>query len=123
AAISPDGTRVAFRSTGSGDDLWVANCDGGQLTRLTTGNVRPQQLQWSRRIPELIYFRDSRGLLRTVRASAPGEPGTVAFRAKLLIRRDEEFQEMFEQSWRALRENFYDATFHGANWDDVRARY
>ena len=30
---------------------------------------------------------------------------------------------MFEQSWRALNESFYDANFHGANWKAVRAKY
>ena len=32
-SISPDGTKVAFRSSGSsGDDLWVANTNGCQVT-------------------------------------------------------------------------------------------
>ena len=30
---------------------------------------------------------------------------------------------MFDQSWRHLSENFYDAKFHGCNWDAVRRRY
>ncbi len=30
---------------------------------------------------------------------------------------------MFDQSWRHLSENFYDAKFHGSNWDEVRKRY
>src|SRR5262249_59462099 len=43
--ISPDGNRVAFRSSGpSGDDLWVANVSGSQLTRVTSGNMRPTQI-------------------------------------------------------------------------------
>jgi tricorn protease len=123
-AISPDGRRVAFRSiTSSGDDLWVANSDGGHLLRLTTGHLRPQQIQWSRRVPDLIYFRDSHGSLRTARATFPGEPSTIAFTAKMIIRRDEEFTEMFDQSWHALRESFYDPLLHGANWDAARAKY
>ena len=49
AAISPDGSKVAFRAANQGEDLWVANSDGSQLTRLTTGNLRPRQIQWSKR--------------------------------------------------------------------------
>ena len=30
---------------------------------------------------------------------------------------------MFDQSWRALSENFYDAKFHGADWNGVRDKY
>ena len=34
----------------------------------------------------------------------------------MTVRQEELFLEMFEQSWRALNEDFYDANFHGANW-------
>src|SRR5262249_47382795 len=112
------------RSTSNNaDDLWVANSDGGQLTRLTNGNTRPQQIQWSKRLSDLIYFRDGQGQIRMMRTGGLGEPATIPFKAKLTIRRDEEFREMFEQSWRALRENFYDAAFHGADWEAVRLKY
>jgi tricorn protease len=137
-AISPDGNRVAFRSTGSsGDDLWVAASNGSQLSRLTTGNLRPQQIQWSQRLPDVIYFRDRQGQIRSARATSfsPGGPltmmdfrsgggiGTIEFKAKMTVRRDEEFREMFEQSWRALHEHFYDPAFHGASWQAVRTKY
>jgi tricorn protease len=139
-AISPDGNKVAFRSTGSsGDDLWLASSDGGQLSRLTTGNMRPEQIQWSQRLPDLIYFRDRQGLIRTARAGMPGTgaeeamrsrglsglfgPSTIPFKARMTVRRDEEFSEMFEQGWRALREHFYDPKFHGINWEAIREKY
>jgi len=133
-AISPDGNRVAIRSSGSsGDDLWVAASNGSQLSRLTTGGLHPQQIQWSQRLSDVIYFRDRQGQIRSARASS-GPPsiidfrsggglGTIEFKAKMTVRRDEEFREMFEQSWRALREHFYDPAFHGANWEAVRAKY
>lgn len=140
-AINLDGTRVAFRSSGSsGDDLWVASTSGGQLTRLTTGNVRPRQIQWSKRSADLIYFLDAAGAIRSTRASSgdfaalfgrassgsasgAGSGGSIPFRVKLTMRRDEEFQEIFEQSWRALAEHFYDPKFHGVNWTAVRQKY
>jgi tricorn protease len=59
----------------------------------------------------MIDFRSAGGL------------GTIEFKAKMTVRRDEEFREMFEQGWRALREHFYDPEFHGANWEAVRAKY
>ncbi len=41
----------------------------------------------------------------------------------MTVRTDEEFTEMFDQTWRYLSENFYDVKFHGHDWDAVRAKY
>ncbi len=122
-AISRDGGKVAFRArSSSGDDLWVAGTNGSSLTRVTYNNVQPSQLQWSR-LPDLLYFRDGAGQFRSVRAGAMSTPTVIPFRAKMTVRRDEEFSEMFEQSWRALQEHFYDKNFHGIAWLIVRDKY
>ncbi len=63
-AISPDGSKAAFRS---GGDLWTAATNGGQTTRLTTGGQQPRMIQWSnKKLPfggyaDLIYFLDGQG--------------------------------------------------------------
>jgi tricorn protease len=123
--ISPDGTKVAFRSSGSaGSDLWVANSSGGQISRLTSGNTRPTQIRWSKKLTDVIYFRDGNGAIRMARiGSFSSDPLRIPFSARMTIRRDEEFAEMFEQSWRFLSEYFYDPKFHGANWQAVREKY
>jgi len=128
AAISPDGARVAFRS---GDDLWVANSDGRQPMRVTNSSARPQEIRWSRKTTSAIWFRDGSGHIRLARLGfagfAPGgvspEPAAIPFTAKMTIRRDEEFAEMFEQSWRWLADSFYDRTLNGVDWAAVRAKY
>ncbi len=121
--ISPDGERVAFRSVDDGvNDLWVASADGHNVSRVTTGSMRPTQIRWSRTNSSTLYFLDRTGAIRTVSASG-GAVGRVPFTAKLTFRRDEEFAEIFAQSWRLLNENFYDAAFHGTDWAAVRSRY
>jgi tricorn protease len=133
-AISPDGSKVAFRANAQGgSDLWVATTDGRSVTRLTTGNVRPTNIQWTRRLADVIYFLDGTGQIRMARptlgfgSTTSGGPRdasvVVPFKVKMTIRRDEEFGEMFDQSWRALREHFYDNKFHGIDWYNVRAKY
>ncbi|HEV3146776.1 MAG TPA: S41 family peptidase, partial [Gemmataceae bacterium] len=132
-SISPDGARVAFRSvSGNSDDLWVASSDGKQLNRLSNSNLRPQEIRWSKKHSGTVYFRDQNGVIRIARlgyavfaaagSSAP-EPQAVSFSAKMVIRRDEEFAEMFEQSWRLLGDQFYDTKLHGADWNAVKNRY
>ncbi|MFO0929390.1 MAG: S41 family peptidase [Gemmataceae bacterium] len=134
AAISPDGSKVAYRD-GTTRDLWVGSASGGQLTRLTTGGVAPRQLHWSKRRTalggsmEVLYFLDGQGTVRLCN-TAGGEPkagssnlATVPFKVRLTVRQDEQFTEMFEQTWRFLADHFYDEKFHGHNWDAVRQRY
>jgi tricorn protease len=122
-AISSDGQRVAFRGRENGDDLWVANADGRQITRLTFGNMSPHQIQWSRTNSSQVYFRDGQGNIRTANTAGFGVPTPIPFLARMTISREEEFAEMFEQSWRALRDDFYDPNLHGANWYQVREKY
>ncbi len=131
-SISTDGQMVAFRSMSNGDDLWVVSSNGQNLGRLTSGNQSPRGIKWAKKSPGTIYFLNGAGELRFTRANfggftgaggPVGDPGQVKFACKLTIDRDEEFAEMFAQAWRSLSDNFYDKDFHGANWNDVRAKY
>lgn len=131
AAISADGTQVAFRATSNGDDLWVASSDGKSVSRLTSGSQQPRHIKWSKKGSGAIFFLNSAGELRTTRtsfggfgSSGPvGEPGKVAFQCKMTIKRDEEFAQMFAQGWRALADGFYDPEFNQVDWKAVRAKY
>ncbi len=40
----------------------------------------------------------------------------MPFTAKMTVKRDEEFAEMFAQCWRSLSDHFYDPKHHGADW-------
>jgi tricorn protease len=125
-SISSDGSRIAFRARSDGsEDLWLANADGGSVMRLTTGNLKPTQIVWSRWFPGQIYFRDGAGNLRALMIGGPAVvgPTIVQFTAKMTVRQDELFLEMFDQSWRALNEKFYDDKFHGVDWKAIRAKY
>jgi tricorn protease len=131
ASVSPNGMQVAFRHSGNGDDLWVASSTGGDLNRVTTGNLSPRQIRWSKKSTGQIYFLTGTGevwharvgsLFPQVSATAASPP-RVNFRARMTIRRDEEFAEMFAQSWRGLSDHFYDPAHHGADWAAVRSKY
>jgi tricorn protease len=127
AAISPDSSKVAYRDAREGD-LWVASTNGGQITRLTTGHQMPRQFTWSKRKAafgppmDVLYYLDGSGQLHMARSSGT-DNALIPFRVKMAVRTEELFTEIFDQSWRYLSEHFYDAKFHGSNWDAVRARY
>jgi tricorn protease len=121
AAISNDGNRIAFRN---GDDLWVVNSDGSNLTRMTSGRVKPEFIRWSKKYTS-VFFLDGNGQIRVARPGfgATGDPSPIAFSAKMTVRRDELYAEMFEQSWRYLADSFYDPQFHHVDWNAVHAKY
>jgi tricorn protease len=125
-AISGDGSRVALSGVQDGqNDLWIASSDGGQVMRVSMGNLRPSQITWSRVFPSQLFFRDGNGKIRSLTLGGPSSAtlGEIGFQAKMVIRQSEVFAEMFEQAWRALNDQFYDPQFHGANWTAVRDKY
>jgi tricorn protease len=130
-AISRDGKRVAFRALQGGDDLWVTGTDGKDINRLTRSNLKPSQIQWSRSGSSILWFKDGEGSIRMTSAGGgpfglgptPGPPPLVPFEARMTIKRDDDFAEIFQQSWRFLNEHFYDPNFHGTDWKAVRAKY
>jgi tricorn protease len=124
AAVSPSGQQIAFRHSDNGDDLWVASANGSTVTRVTASDQAPKRIRWSRKTTGLIYFLNGSGELRSVRVTASSaETSRVLFQAKMTVRRDEEFAEMFVQCWRALSDSFYDSKHHGADWAGVRAKF
>ncbi len=130
-SLSPNGMQIAFRHSGTGDDLWVAASSGSNQQRVTTGNLSPRQIRWAKKSTGLIYFLTGGGELRSVRhgtlfppaTTNTADPPRVNFQARMTVRRDEEFAEMFAQSWRGLSDYFYDPSHHGADWNAVRAKY
>jgi tricorn protease len=127
AAISPDGNKVAFRDARD-HDLWVADSKSRQLTRLTTGHSMPRQIVWSKQrgplpaLGDILYYLDRAGTIHLIRASG-GSATTLPFRIKMRVRTEEQYREMFDQSWRYLAEHFYDTKFHGRDWNAVRDKY
>jgi tricorn protease len=127
-SISPDGNKVAFVDARE-RDLWVASANGGQLTRVTSGHAGPRQIAWAKPRSalaalgsDLIYYLDREGAIRIVRASGGSGPA-LPFRIKMRVRTEEQYLEMFDQSWRYLSEAFYDASFHGRDWNAIREKY
>ena len=54
---------------------------------------------------------------------AAPSPNTVNFSAKMVVRQDGEFLEVFDQRWRLLSDDFYDTKHRGADWKAVREKY
>ena len=48
---------------------------------------------------------------------------TLNVNLQMQLNREEEWTQMFEETWRYERDYFYDPNMHGRNWDEVYERY
>lgn len=121
-ALSPDGKKIAYRSSHQGqDDLYVINWDGSDEKRLTTGGVFPSAIRWSSD-GNSIYFL-SRGRVSRVSASAGGMPQSTNTSVQMRVDTAAERDYIFQAAWQTMHELFYDSKFHGTDWQAVRTKY
>ncbi|MEW6130202.1 MAG: LpqB family beta-propeller domain-containing protein [Acidobacteriota bacterium] len=124
--ISPDGKTLLMQASGSGqfnlytyplDELTRENAVARQLTT-TPGFKTDAQFTPDGR--EVFYLEGGRINIITLdnRQSRP-----LAVTAEMDVDFAKEKHEVFRQAWTLLRDNFYDANFHGANWEAVRETF
>ena len=49
------------------------------------------------------------------------DPITISYTFRRNLK--DEFQQIFEETWAQLKENYYDENFHGINWDKIKQQY
>lgn len=121
-ALSPDGKKIAYRSSHQGqDDLYVINWDGSEEKRLTTGGVAPTAIRWSSD-GNSIYFL-SRGRISRVSASTGGTTQSTNTSVQIRVDTAAERDYIFQAAWQTINEQFYDPNFHGIDWQAMRTKY
>jgi tricorn protease len=141
--ISPDGKWLAYvASSGSGFGGNIvlyslerrppgAETAGGRGGRGGGERVGPRQLTTTPgAIRDLQFTADSKeiyfleaGRVSHVAVNGGTPPRTVAFNASMEVNFDREKNEIFDEAWRYLRDNYMNAAMNGTNWNDVHARY
>jgi Tol biopolymer transport system component/C-terminal processing protease CtpA/Prc len=125
-ALSPDGTTVVVTATVAGqqnffsyslDDLAA---EPPVARQLTTTAPQKTALQFAADGKSIWYLEGGRPTTTTIEPRVTRSP---AVRAELDVDFATEKWEVFHQAWEFLNENFYDASFHGVDWNDVRATY
>ena len=113
--------RSPFAASPMAKAICGSRSDGSQVTRYSTGNTKPSQSSGLATSPASFTSATAPAAsARRCSAPHPPAPATIPFLANMTISREELFAEMFEQSWRALYESFYDGKFRGADWNAVR---
>jgi tricorn protease len=112
--------------------LYVSNHDEGKraLWRTTLEpfeSPKTEKIEESVSSYQLISAGESSYLLvnGTIKKMTVESGKTEAIAMDYTFRRNlrEEFEQMFYEAWAGIEENFYNETFHGADWQAVRDRY
>lgn len=123
--ISSDGETFYFvtnSSPGNRDrDLFSIKWDGKDLKQLTKGGAGPSQITLDKDGKNLYYLK-SMGKLAKLDVKSEKEE-SLPFSAKMKVDFAQEKEQIFEEAWRALNNNFYDPDFHGKNWDKLKKLY
>jgi tricorn protease len=124
-SISPDGKWVVMiASSANQSNLYVYSLD--ELSRdpivakqLTSTAATKTSAQFTPDSKEIFYLDNGRiGVV-----NLEGRTRSLAVTAEMDVDFSREKMEVFRQGWSLLRDNFYDAGFHGVNWDQVRTQY
>jgi tricorn protease len=124
--ISPDGKWLALVASAAGQqNVYVYSLD--ELAKeppvakqITATAGRKGSVQWSPDSKELFYLDD--GKIFSSPIEAP-KPKPIAVSAELDVNFESEKSIAFEEGWRMLRDNFYDARMNGADWNALHDVY
>ncbi|AHG89076.1 peptidase S41 [Gemmatirosa kalamazoonensis] len=124
-ALSPDGKQLAITAAVAGQpNVYVYPVDDlatdAVARQLTTSGGFKADVQWAPDGKELFYRESGRIMAVNVdtRVARP-----VAATAEMDVDFAQEKGELFAEAWSYLRDQFYDETYHGADWNAVRERW
>ena len=123
--ISPDGKTVLLLASSEGQfNLYTMSLDelaaDQSAKQITSTPGFKGDAQFSSDSKEVFYLENGR--INIVNLDR-GNIRPLALNLDLNVDFAKEKIEIFEQTWRYLRDNFYDANFHGADWNNVHETY
>jgi len=117
--ISDDGKKVYFVSTDKkGPGLFSVDMDGKDRKKITDGefpNLIPSK------DGKMVFFRQNKSVQKMVLSSKKKEK--VKFTFSVTMTKREEWNQIFEESWRVMKYLFYDENMHGYDWDAIKSSY
>lgn len=122
--ISKDGQTfyyTASTSTAKGRDLYSIRWDGKDLKELTKGGSNPVAVSMDKEGKYVYISRFGGTLSRIDTKTAMQEP--LPFLARIKVDYQAEKEQIFEEAWRTMRDNFYDPKMHGYNWNALHDKY
>ncbi len=123
-AISNDGETFYYTAntpTARGRDLYSVKWDGKDIKELTKNGANPDNLIMDAEGKYLYYARQGGSMWRMDTKSSTSE--SLPYNARLKIDYTTEREQIFEEAWRTIRDQFYDPNMHGYNWKALHDKY
>lgn len=120
--LASDGKKFYFVASPLGKtEIWSANAEGeSELKQITTSGKSKSQLRLSADGKRLFYLEDAK--LKSL-AISDGKTESITFKASIDIEAGSNYRQKFFESWRMLKNYFYDPSFRGINWEATRDKY
>jgi tricorn protease len=121
ALVSKDGETLYYLARfEKGMNLWSTNLRTKETKMLVTLNTSGGSLAWDKDQKTLFLLAD--GTISKI-DPATAKRDTVGINGEMVLNVAAERQESFEHVWRTVKESFYTAGYHGADWDGLKPIY
>lgn len=121
AILSKDGSKLYYLSAfEKGFDLWVQDFKKNETKLLAKLGSGGGALKFDKEEANIIVI-SHRAITKIDVAS--GAPTPVAYSAKMELNQQEEFEYIFNHSWRQALKKFYVEDMHGVDWDFYKKEY
>lgn len=124
-SCSPDNQWIAYETNDDegNSSIWVIPHHGGNAMKVVSQGSLPR---WSPDGKWILFESDRTGKKNIYRIEAPVEIKNgerIPFFAQLNVNLQEERARVFEEAWQAINQEFYDAKFHGVDWNNIKKKY
>ena len=121
AAISKDGETLYYLARfEKGMNLWSTNLRTRETKMALALNANGGTLAWDKDQKTLFLLADG-AISKIDPASAKRE--TVSISGEMVVNLAAERQQAFDHVWQTVKDSFYTAGYHGADWDGLRPIY
>jgi C-terminal processing protease CtpA/Prc/Tol biopolymer transport system component len=121
ALVSKDGETLYYLARFErGMNLWSTTLRTKETKMLVTLNTNGGSLAWDKDQKTIFLLADG-GISKIDPATAKRD--AVSINGEMVLNVAAERQESFDHVWRTVKESFYTAGYHGADWDGLKPVY
>ena len=117
---SPDSKVLAFQAEIDGKQGLYTITPYFSETPKFVASAKADIVEWRQSNNRIYWLKD--GVPAWMSGTGNGS-GSYPFSVSQLISRSQYHREIFDESWRIMREDFYDENFNNKNWDEIRRKY